>query len=86
MSLVRCFECGAQISTDAVSCPKCGARGPRRDTVLAFLVLVLIVVGIVAAYGFYVRKAADDDAATLRRSVDAYKVQRDMAREARWGW
>jgi hypothetical protein len=28
MAIVKCYECGAQVSTTAVACPRCGAT-PR---------------------------------------------------------
>lgn len=31
MSLVECRECGHQVSTEAESCPECGARHPTSE-------------------------------------------------------
>ena len=28
MALVKCVDCGSEVSTSAASCPKCGAPGP----------------------------------------------------------
>lgn len=29
MALLKCFECGKKVSTEATSCPKCGAPAPK---------------------------------------------------------
>lgn len=44
MSLVRCKECGAQISTLAESCPGCGAKQSKSSGRLkAFFLLVVVL-------------------------------------------
>ena len=43
MALVKCKECGEQISTKAKSCPKCGATPPKKTSFVTWAVLVLIV-------------------------------------------
>lgn len=54
MALVNCHECGAQVSTEAVACAKCGAPlKPKATTrtvfkVLGYFVLVLLVIGVLA--------------------------------------
>ena len=32
MALVKCHECGTEISTETKTCPKCGARNKKRKT------------------------------------------------------
>lgn len=53
MSLIKCHECGNEISTDAKNCPKCGAKVKRpmgRTTKLLFGFLgISIVAGIISA-------------------------------------
>lgn len=48
MALVKCGECGGQVSSDAKACPKCGAAPPkgRTSTVLrwAFAGVVLLAI------------------------------------------
>jgi len=44
MSLVKCSECGAQVSTQASACPQCGARrtpAPRWGRVVVALLIGL---------------------------------------------
>jgi RNA polymerase subunit RPABC4/transcription elongation factor Spt4 len=46
MALVKCKECGEKVSTKAKACPKCGAKSPKKTSVVTWLVLVLIVAGV----------------------------------------
>ena len=43
MALTKCKECGAEISTKANKCPKCGAKTPKRTSLVTWLVLLFIV-------------------------------------------
>lgn len=38
MALVKCKECGADISGKAISCPKCGAKMPKRTSLLTWVI------------------------------------------------
>jgi hypothetical protein len=42
MALVKCKECGEQVSSSAKSCPKCGAKPPKQHTTAALVMLVFI--------------------------------------------
>ena len=46
MALVKCKECGEEVSNKAKSCPKCGAKAPKKTSLLTWLVLILIILGI----------------------------------------
>jgi RNA polymerase subunit RPABC4/transcription elongation factor Spt4 len=43
MALVKCKECGEQISTKAKNCPKCGAAAPKKTSMFTWFVLVSII-------------------------------------------
>lgn len=43
MALTKCKECGAEVSTKASHCPKCGAKVPKRTSLVTWLVLVFII-------------------------------------------
>jgi hypothetical protein len=49
MALVKCAECGEQISTSAQNCPKCGAKPPIKTSLFTWGVLIIF---IVMAYKF----------------------------------
>lgn len=44
MALVKCKECGEQISTKAKSCPKCGANQPKKTSAVTWIFLSIFVV------------------------------------------
>lgn len=46
MALIKCKECGKEISTDAKSCPSCGKKKTSRATMI---VLSIFIVGVVIA-------------------------------------
>src|SRR3989442_4076375 len=43
MALVKCRECGEQVSISAKSCPKCGAKPPKRTSLLTLVVLFFVI-------------------------------------------
>ncbi|MGK0269467.1 MAG: RNA polymerase subunit RPABC4/transcription elongation factor Spt4 [Cocleimonas sp.] len=43
MALVKCKECGEEISSKAKDCPKCGAKPPKKTSLFTWLVLIIIV-------------------------------------------
>lgn len=46
MAIVKCKECGAEVSTKAKACPKCGAKPPKKTSLITWLALLTIVVVI----------------------------------------
>lgn len=46
MALVKCKECGAQISADTKTCPQCGAPPPKKTSRFTWLVAGLIVIAV----------------------------------------
>lgn len=48
MSLVKCKECGKEVSNKAKTCPNCGAKAPKKTSLFTWLVLIFI--GLIA-YG-----------------------------------
>ncbi len=43
MALTKCKECGEQISTKAETCPKCGAKPPKKTSLITWIVLAFVV-------------------------------------------
>ncbi len=41
MALIKCFECGHEISTEAKSCPNCGARNKAYKSKIGKFIFVL---------------------------------------------
>jgi len=46
MAIVKCKECGKNLSNKAASCPHCGAKMPRKTSLLTWLVLAFILYGV----------------------------------------
>lgn len=84
MALVKCKECGGKVSTNAKACPACGAKPPKKTSVVTWLVLATVV--IVIAKGMFTEKpaepaktpeqAAAEAADAKQRSADA-KIRQD---------
>lgn len=49
MALIKCAECGHQISTDAKACPSCGAKPPKRTSLLTWALGGLFAIGVIGA-------------------------------------
>jgi len=49
MALVKCKECGEEISSKAKACPKCGAKAAKKTSLFTWLVLIIIVFVIYSA-------------------------------------
>jgi len=55
MALVECHECGNEISTEAKTCPKCGAKNRhlKKPSVLRHIVGLIILAGLIYwVYGY----------------------------------
>jgi len=49
MALTHCKECRAEMSTSAAACPKCGAKPPKRTSVLTWVVAVVLGGAVLSA-------------------------------------
>ena len=48
MALIKCKECGKEVSSEAETCPHCGARIASKSMGCGSIVGIVIVVGIIA--------------------------------------
>lgn len=71
MALVKCKECGNQVSTKAKICPKCGATPPKRTSFLTWSVLVLI---LLIVYGSWQQES---NLTPEQRTAKAERIQSD---------
>lgn len=82
MALVNCKECGHPVSTEAKSCPNCGAKAPKRSgTGLA----PLLVIGLIA-YAVYATSSSPN---TEKKPPSAAELQKEkdfqtVVAGARW--
>lgn len=42
MALVKCKECGSEVSTEAKACPKCGAKPPKKVGLLGWIAVLFV--------------------------------------------
>lgn len=47
MAMIKCEECGAQVSTEAKACPSCGAKPKKPTSRLALGIAGLVLFGII---------------------------------------
>lgn len=71
MALLKCTECGNDVSSKAAACPKCGAKPPKEKRSSRWLIVLggLVVIGI--AQSMFLPKPAPAPAATPRPAVAA---------------
>jgi DNA-directed RNA polymerase subunit RPC12/RpoP len=51
MALIKCAECGGEVSTEAIACPKCGAKPKRKSAVVKYgggFIAAMFVLAVVA--------------------------------------
>lgn len=47
MSMVKCRECGAEISDKAKSCPKCGIAKPAQKRGVSLWAAIIVIIGVI---------------------------------------
>lgn len=47
MSLIKCKDCGNEMSSEAKACPKCGAPPPKRTSPFSVVLAILVTIGVV---------------------------------------
>ncbi|MDP3301968.1 MAG: zinc-ribbon domain-containing protein [Sulfuricurvum sp.] len=52
MSMIKCIECGEEISTDAKTCPKCGTSKPHKNKGQMIAVAVIAVITFAVAMNY----------------------------------
>jgi len=49
MALIKCKECGKQISSDADRCPNCGRKPPKSTSGFTWAVVAFLAIGVYSA-------------------------------------
>jgi len=62
MALIKCKECGEQVSSKAITCPKCGAKSPKKTSPFIWVMLILII------FVFYALKQSPTPTGNAARS------------------
>lgn len=69
MALKNCKECGSQISDKAVSCPICGAKQPKKTSIIALVLAGLVLLVVISG----ILKKNDSDKEVAQNSNTATK-------------
>ncbi|MCU4517791.1 zinc ribbon domain-containing protein [Acinetobacter radioresistens] len=86
MALIKCKECGHQISKNAETCPNCGAKNKKNvPTWLAVLVLIVVGIAMIQCINQNHNKrlateSAAEDSPTVPNSNWIYKEETDEMR------
>jgi len=71
MALVKCKECGKEISSQAESCPNCGRKKPKSTSTVTWIVLGIIVFGV---YGAISNSSKRDELIATEAQAKAAKL------------
>jgi hypothetical protein len=84
MALVKCRECGKEISTKAASCPNCGVKSPApgrtAKRLLLYLLGIPVAVGLIA--GIFGQRGLDQPEAATKAETDRRAAQTPEQRAA----
>jgi len=78
MAMVKCKECGSQVSSKAKSCPNCGAKPPKKTSIVTWFVLVLIVF---VAYGMVNTASNLTPEEKAKLAVEAQEKEKEKEKE-----
>ena len=67
MALIKCKECGTEVSSKAKSCPKCGAKPAKKTSLITWFVLILI------AYLVYSASQSSDTTSSYKKPASTEK-------------
>lgn len=79
MALVRCTECGKEISSQAEACPNCGRKWPKRTSVATWIVVAFLGFGIFMGIVSSVSNSGKRDE---QRAAEARAAEANAARLA----
>lgn len=77
MALVKCKECGEQVSTKAKNCPKCGAKAPKKTSPVTWAVLGLLI------FGFYISSQSPSPSSNSSAASDSSSSSENGDAEAK---
>ena len=72
MSMIKCPECGNEVSSEAKSCPNCGKPMTKKNKHLGCLIGILVVIIIGIIIGLYNRSVSENYKDTTKSSSPAY--------------
>lgn len=88
MALVKCKECGNQVSTEAKACPTCGAKPPRKTGLWTWVIAIFFGFVVFSIIGGGGGGSSTDGvtATTAAPPPDPRKVAMDAVKLTRFSW
>ena len=59
MALIKCRECGHDVSTAAKTCPNCGALPAKKTSTIALVLLILVIVFVGLPFLGHIKRSAE---------------------------
>jgi len=79
MALIKCTECGAEISSNATSCPKCGKPAKRKTKWTTWVIGAIFALFFV---GFIMQSQTDRERQAKQDALEAAKSPEQRASDA----
>lgn len=80
MALIKCPECGKEISDKAKCCPNCGAKMKKTSIIAVICIIVMVVVAITGIY-FVVNRNRTNNKSQVSNQEKVNKVEKDTEKE-----
>lgn len=78
MALIKCKECGNEVSTKADKCPNCGAPvKPKQIGCFASLIIIFLVIGLIGIISSNIYKSSERKANRKARAHHSQKEQKE---------
>lgn len=76
MALMKCHECGSDVSSEAKTCPKCGVTPKSKSNTLQTIFGVIVVLGAIGYFfGGGLEKQAANEMAKIEQQVASDAIQ-----------
>jgi hypothetical protein len=82
MALMKCKECGNEVSTKATSCPKCGAVIKKKTGCLGYIGAAFLIIIVLGAIGSLMNDDSSNDLRTTAQADGVKSAKSDSDRAA----
>ena len=79
MALIKCKECGNDISKKAAACPKCGAVAKKKTSVITWIIGGIFAIGVIGAVQNSVKTGSSSAAAAPPKDDPTDKISLDFS-------
>ena len=78
--MIKCPECGKEVSSEAKSCPNCGKPITKKNKHLGCLIGILVAIIIGVIIGLYNRSVSEDYIDTTKSSSPSYNQNQILSK------